>query len=873
MAEQPTTFAELLREHRFASGLTQVELAQRAGLSERAISDLERGLKAPHRSTVRVLARALALPGQDASTFEAAHRKGGQNAHPRGGQAPGRDGTLPRPLTSFVGRERELGQLEQLLAGSRLLTLTGAGGSGKTRLALHLAMAVAERFEHGVVFVPLASVFDAGLVLPTVAQALGLAEIGPREPLAALGDYLQTRHLLLLLDNFEHLLSAGPALMELLGNCPRLKLLVTSRSPLRLSAEQEYEVPPLTVPDARWLDTTDADPVAVLQCSEAVRLFVERARAIKPDFAVTAHEADAMANICRHVDGLPLAIELAAARVRFLPLATIAARFAGTPWQRHGSPLQLLAGGVRDLPARQQTLRATIAWSYDLLTTSEQALFRWHSIFFGGASLEAIHACAAAAGIVDREWTVATDDVLTDVEALVAKSLLVRRRGPGGEPSFDMLETIREFGLERLRDAGALDSARRWHAGHYLMLTEQAEPHLRSADQRAWLDRLEAEHDNLRAALEWALTNEEGATGLRLSGALAWFWLDRGYTSEGRRWLDRTLAAAGGTPAARLKALCGAGWLAHVQRDARAARAHLDAAVALACELGDRWALAWARHVLGRVAYFSGDATTARTLAEQSLVAGRELGDEWLVAWALHLLGLAAHIAGRYAEARAHYQQALSIRRRIDHVEGTGICLVLLAMVAYREDSLDEARTLAHESLVTLRELEARWTVHNPLVTLAVIAGAMGKPEQAVRLAAATEAFSQVVDVAPVPLAETMLRETLARARSRLGEATYTAAWAAGRALSLAEAVAEALALSSAPQPSPSARASPASALTPREAEVLRLIAGGQASKEIALALAVSVTTVERHITHVYDKLGVRGRAEATAYALRHGLA
>ncbi|MBV9357343.1 MAG: helix-turn-helix domain-containing protein, partial [Chloroflexi bacterium] len=611
------TFAELLREYRHGRGLTQAELAQRAQLSQRAISDLERGLKVPQRRTVRLLAHALALTGHDRSTFEAV---GHQQRQAYGGQAHARDRTLPRPLTSFVGRQRELAELEHLQARSRLLTLTGPGGSGKTRLALCLATAVAERFEDGVVFVPLASVFEPELVLPTLAQRLGVPEIGPRAPLAALRDYLHTRHVLLVLDNFEHLLPAGPLLLELLADCPRLRMLVTSRSALRLSGEQEYEVPPLALPDAGWQCPAEADPIAALQSFEAARLFIERARAISPDFAVTAAEAGELAEMCRHLDGLPLAIELAAARVRLLPLGTMAARLGGAPWRRAASPLRLLTAGPRDLPPRQQTLSAAIAWSYDLLTVAEQDLFRHLAVFYGGASMEAIQACAAASSGANGGWPAAPDDVLMDVEALIDKSLLLRRSGPDGEPRFDMLETIREFGLGRLTEAAELEDTRRWHAGYYLALAEQAEPRLRGPEQRVSLDRLEAEHDNLRAALEWALTSDEGATtALRLSGALAWFWLDRGYTSEGRRWLDRTLSAAGGAPAARLKALCGAGWLAHVQRDAPAARRCLEPAVVLAGEVGDRWALAWARHLLGRVAYFDGDATTAGRLAEQSL--------------------------------------------------------------------------------------------------------------------------------------------------------------------------------------------------------------------------------------------------------------
>jgi predicted ATPase/DNA-binding CsgD family transcriptional regulator len=770
---------------------------------------------------------------------------------------------LPLPLTSFVGRDHELEQLEQLLFGGRLLTLTGAGGSGKTRLAIRLAAGVAERFENGVEFVPLASLSDPAIVLPTIAQALGLPQIGGREPFETLREYLQGRHLLLVLDNFEHLLSAGPRLVDLLAYCPRLWLLVTSRFALRLSGEQEYAVPPLAVPDAAWAKADEPERVAVLQRSAAVRLFVDRARGVQPDFAVSMVEAVALADICRRLDGLPLAIELAAARVRLLPLTSLAAHLAGPAWQRKTSTLHLLAGGARDLPERQQTLRATIAWSYALLTASEQSLVRRVSVFCAGATLSTIQGCAAA-----------PDDVLRDVEGLIAKSLLLRRTDPDGEPRYFVLETISEFGLERLAEAGELEDLRRWHAEHYLALAEQAEPLLRGPDERAWLDRLEAEHDNIRAALEWALaTPGAGRTALRLAGALAWFWLTRGYTSEGRRWLDRTLAADQEPTSARLKALNGAAWLAHAQRDSSTARQQLAAAVALAHQIGDKWALAWTQHLLGRVAYFDGDAPTAQSLAEQSLALAREVGDEWLIAWSFHLLGLAAHIAGRYDEALARYERALRSRRRLGHAEGIGICLQLMGMIAYRRGEMALARGLGCDGLVALRDVGARWVVHNGLVVIAAVAGALGDHEQAVSLLAAGDAFSELVDMAPIPLAETLVHEALVVARSALPEASYAAAWAAGRALSLDEAIAQALLVSSAPMPEQSPLTNRGTTLSPREREVLRLIAAGDTSKEIARALGTSVTTVERHITHLYEKIGVRGRAEATAYALRHGLA
>jgi non-specific serine/threonine protein kinase len=781
--------------------------------------------------------------------------------------------SLPYPLTSFVGRARELERLKTLLSGTRLLTLTGPGGSGKTRLAIRVASELASGFEYRVEFVPLASVLDSGMIFPTIARALGLPEIGRREPIDVLVEYLEGRHLLMVLDNFEHLVSAGPRLLDLLGCCPQLTILVTSRFTLRVSGEQEYAVPPLSLPETGWQATNPPEPLVALQRSEAAQLFLARARAVQSDFTVSSSDAVALADICRRLDGLPLAIELAAARVRLLPLASLAAQLAGPTWRRDPRTLPLLVDGARDLPERQQTLRATIAWSYDLLSASEQALLRYVSVFCGGATLPAIQACTTGSGVVDRRWAAAPDEVMRDVEALIAKSLLLRRNGPLGEPRFVLLETIREFGLERLAESGELEAIRRWHASYYLTLAEQAEPLLRGSEQRAWLDRLEVEHDNLRSALEWAVTTHtSGESAARLAGALAWFWLDRGYASEGQGWVERALGVGPSTPAVRLKVFCGAAWLAHVQRDAPAARRFLDSAQALATEQNDRWTLAWTSHLRGRVAYFDGDVLTARECGEHSLALAREIGDPWLLAWALHLRGLAAHIATSYAEARACYEEALAIRRQLGYLEGIGICLNLLAMVAYRLGEVPAARALAHESLVDLRDCGARWTVHNPLVTLTVVAAAEGQAEQAVRLAAATQAFSELVDVSPIPLAETMLRDALAAVRTQLGEARYAAAWRDGHMLSLDDAIAESLALSSGPDPGGSASSAPLSTLSSREHDVLRLIVDGYTSKEIARALTISVTTVERHITHVYEKLGVRSRAEATAYALRHGL-
>jgi predicted ATPase/DNA-binding CsgD family transcriptional regulator len=770
-----------------------------------------------------------------------------------------RPNNLPAQLTNFIGRERVLADVEQLLDRARLLTLTGPGGTGKTRLSLQVAAASIDRFEDGAFFVGLAPISDPDLVIPTVAQTFGVHELGGRPPLESLKDYLRDKRLLLVLDNFEQVLDAAPRVVDLLAACPALKVLVTSRVVLRVSGEREYAVPPLGLPDPAH-QPPGAYSAATGGESESVRLFVERAQAVRAEFALDGENVAAVAEICRRLDGLPLAIELAAARVRFLSPQAILARLEHR--------LDLLTGGPRDLPARQQTLRSTIAWSYDLLDESEQALFRRLSVFVGGGTLEAAEAVCGG-------------DVLDGVESLVAKSLLRPSEAAEGEPRFGMLETIREFGLERLAEVRELAGVRRRHAEYFLDLVERAVPRLRGPEQIAWLDRLETEHDNFRAALEWSL-GEDGDTelALRLSGALAWFWESRSYVTEGRRWLTRALAGASGRSAARMKALHGAGFLAHAQREAATARALLEESLAIARELDDRWTVGWVLYVLGRVAYFEGDAATARALAEQSLVLAREVGDPWLIAYGPHLLGLAAHIRGDYPSARAFYEESLAIRREIGFRQGIAILTNLLAMVAFREGDYARARALQRESLPIYQALGARYILSAALATSGALAAAQGQPERAVRLAGATAAVSENVHVLPIPLAEALLEEGLAVARRALSEAAFAAAWADGRAMSLDEAVAEALAVAVFPQQGPPTASAPDAGaeprpdgLTAREVEVLRLIAAGRTSKEIAEALVVSVPTVERHITHLYGKIGARRRADATAYALKHGLA
>jgi non-specific serine/threonine protein kinase len=790
------------------------------------------------------------------------------------GTATPRNG-LPVQLTSFIGREREIDAVKDLLARARLVTLVGPGGSGKTRLALRAATDLVDAFGDGVHFVALAPIRDPDLVVPTIGHALALGMDGVQPPLETMIEHLRDWECLLVLDNLEQVIDVGPSLAELLAACDRLKLLATSRIPLRISGEQELDVPPLSVPER--IGPLDAEATAEgLEHYEAIQLFVARARAVEPGFTLSGANAAHVAQLCRRLDGMPLAIELAASRVRLLPPSVMVTRLA-EPSQ--APSLRLLTGGPRDQPARLQTLRGAIAWSYDLLDVAEQALFRRLAIFVGGCTLETVEAVGAAD--LGAGPALSPDEALDGVGALLAKTLVRRTDGNDGVPRYAMLETIREYGLESLALADELPALRAWHARHYLALVEAAESRLRGADQCAWLDRLEAEHDNLRAALEWSQTPDGDAElGLQLSGGLSWFWQVRSHIEEGRRWLTRALRHQSGPSLARVRALTGAGWLAHLQQDADTARGLLREALALARDCGDGWWAAWALHLLGRVAYFEGDADTARSLGSESLEIARAIGDQWLVAWGLHLLALAAHIESDYPSARPLYEESLAIRRELDFREGTGTILYLLGMVDFAQGDYPSAWSRFREAVAVVRSLGSRWLLGNQLASIAGLAAALGQIERAALLAGAARAMSDAVRVRPIPLVAPVLEEVTRSGQQALGHAAFEAFLAEGRRMSQERAVAEALAI--APPPAETPALTPAAAerdgavpggLTTREAEVLQLIAAGCTSQEIADRLVISIHTVERHITHIYQKLGVRGRAEAIAVALTQGIA
>ena len=613
---------------------------------------------------------------------------------------------LPAQLTAFVGRNSVLAEAIQRLRREevRLLTLTGPGGTGKTRLAVRVATELLDAYPDGVWFVALAPVTNPQMVAATIAETFGLREVPGESAVETLRAFLRPKRLLLLLDNFEQVIAGSPLLAGLLAGCPGLNILVTSRAPLRVTGEFELPVPPLELPKEEGrIDVEEA-----LE-SEAVRLFVDRAQAVRGDFALTERNVGAVVAIARCLDGLPLAIELAAARIRLLAPEAILARL--------DSRLTLLTGGGRDRPERQQTLRAAIGWSYDLLDPGQQALFRRLAVFSGGWSFEEAEAIAAA--------TDASDSVIDDLDVLHDNSLIQQvdpsDRQDASGPRFAMLQTIQEFGREQLAASGEMEAVKEAHASLFLSLAVEAEPHLRGRDAVVWLERLETEHGNLRAALAWLRKRDDGQGAVHMAAALWRFWWLRGHISEGRDELGAALAVNGASaePSARATALDGEGVLAETQGDYERAAALHEEALALSRANGDTTGIARATGNLGVVAFDRGDDDAAESLLQESLALAREAADPQMVATALNDLGGVSYSRGALEKARSLYQESLGLRREQGNGAEVARSLNNLGAVAFRMSDFSQAHHLYAESLDLYRETGDKWGAAGALTGLA----------------------------------------------------------------------------------------------------------------------------------------------------------
>ena len=810
------TFGDLLSRYRISAGLTQEALSAGSGLSVDAISLLERGLRrAPRSATVTALADALRLDDADREAFSAAAQRATETRtrHP-----PPSTPELRAPPSPLIGREDELARVRALLTRSDtpLVTLTGPPGVGKTRLALEVALTLRDDFADGVFAVALSPLQSAELVPAAIRRALGLREMGTVAPLETVIAFCRSRRVLLLLDTFEHLMAATPLVVDLLTRCPSARLLLTSRAPLRIRDEHELAVPPLRLPDPGSGGLASPEALASVP---AVTLFVQRAAAVVPGFRLDAGNAAAVAGVCRRLDGLPLALELAAPWIRVMSPEELQRRLRRR--------LELLVEGPRDLPERQRTMRATLGWSHDLLDAAQRAVFRRASVFAGSAPLEGIESVCRSVGEVPG-------GVLPALARLVDQSLVLRQEGPAARTRIAMFEIVREYGRELLDDAGETDAAMRACAEYYLSEASAGLPRLMGPDQAILLTRLEWEHENVQAVLRWALQDGHGDLAVRLAVASWRYWYLGGHRQEGWRALELLLASAA-VPRAKIRAeaLHAAGTLAWSQGALERSAERLAESLDISRELGDRRCIANALNGSGVVAAMRGDYGNAESRFQEALTLYRQLDDRAAVAQALGNLAAALDQLGDLSRGWAMHEEALGILRQLGSPVGTCLALVSLAELARRGGDLDQAEARLEEAVALVRDLNAPYAlafaisnladlertrcdraaarahyaegirlfgsigdqvnIASCVERLALLACDEGRPFSAARLYGAAAAMRTASGSRPQPFAHREHEQALVTISEQLGAAAFAAAQAAGAALSFDAALSEAL--------------------------------------------------------------------------------
>lgn len=757
-----------LRKLRRATGMSQEELAQRAGISARTVSDIERGLRsAVHADTARRLSSALGLTGESRDMFDAlarGHRMTEQLAPPAS--------SIPEVPTPLLGRSRELQAITATLAGraARLLTLTGPGGIGKTRLAAEAARRARQSFGGGVYFVALGDLKDASLVGPELAKALGVVDSGG-DLQTLLAQRLAGKRALVVLDTFEHLTVAAPLVYALMLGSPEATFLVTSRSALRLRGEQQFPVPPLELPG----ETDEVSPQRLAQWP-ATALFWERALAVRPDLALDPPAASVVAEICRKLDGLPLAIELAAARVRHLPLTAVRDQL--------GDRLRLLVGGTLDLPQRQRTIRDTVAWSHDLLGPAQAKLFRRLSVFSGGWDLGSVEGVCGGAGEIG--------DPLEGISALVDQSLVILdRTHPRGH--YDMLDVVREYAAQRLAQAGEADEMGRRHALYYLALAEEAEPGLVRAGHQDWFRRLDAERANLRRAIAWAIGRGETVVALRYAAALWRYWRQLGEFTEGRRWTESALRMTGDVSASlRARALQAAAALAFPQGDYPRLAGLASEIMDLARSSDDPMDMRNALTVQGFVAVGQGRHEDAINAFRQCVAICQPLGPSWQLATSQLNLGAALLHVGRPGDADAAFEEGLRLYCQLGDDVFAARTTNQRAQAALAQGDNERAGTLAQEALTEFANYAERQGIAEGLETLAAVAAAQSDPRRAATLAGAAAAIRETIASPQLPDL-VITGRFLQTAQKDIGHEHWRTSWEAGHALPTADAVAYAL--------------------------------------------------------------------------------